>query len=78
MQYQHEIDRLARRGQTARTMDAAEALTNATIGLAVSWLLTWGWLGFDPFQSAGITAVFFVASFARAWIIRGVFRAWQS
>lgn len=55
-------------------MDAVEALTNAAIGLAVSWTLTWAWLGFSPSQSAGITAVFFVASFARAWIIRAMFR----
>lgn len=55
-------------------IDATEALTNAVIGLVVSWCLTWAWLGFSPFQSAGITAVFFVASFTRAWIIRAWFR----
>lgn len=36
-------------------MDAIEALTNATVGLIVSWCLTWAWLGFNPIQSAGIT-----------------------
>ena len=55
-------------------MDAAEALTNAALGLAVSLLLTWLWLGFSPAQSVGITAVFFMASTARAYAIRKVFR----
>ena len=55
-------------------MDAAEALTNAAIGLAVSWVLTWAVLGYSPAQSAGITAMFFGASFSRAWIIRTMFR----
>jgi hypothetical protein len=65
-------------------IDAAEAFTNATIGLAVSWAATFYLLpplfGIAPTagQSAGITALFFVISFARNWIIRKAFRAWQS
>lgn len=55
-------------------IDAAEAFVNATIGLVVSWTLTWAVLGFSPVQSAGITAMFFTASFSRAWIIRALFR----
>jgi hypothetical protein len=55
-------------------MDAAEAMTNAAIGLVVSWVLTWAVLGFSPAHSAGITAMFFGASFSRAWIIRAAFR----
>lgn len=55
-------------------IDAAEAFVNATIGLIVSWTLTWAVLGFSPAQSAGITAMFFAASFSRAWIIRALFR----
>jgi len=57
--------------------DVAEALTNAAIGLLVSLLLTWLWLGFTPIQSAGITAVFFIASTVRSFIIRRCFR-WVS
>ena len=57
--------------------DVAEALTNAAIGLLVSLLLTWLWLGFTPIQSAGITAVFFIASTVRGFIIRRCFR-WVS
>ena len=57
--------------------DVAEALTNAGIGLLVSLLLTWLWLGFTPIQSAGITAVFFIASTVRSFIIRRCFR-WVS
>lgn len=60
-------------------LDAAEALANAGIGLVVSWVLTWACLPFwglapSPAQSAGITAMFFAASFARAWGLRAVFR----
>lgn len=54
-------------------MNAIEALCNAAIGLLVSWALTTFWLGFTASQSAGITAVFFFASFARAWVIRSLF-----
>ena len=52
----------------------AEALANAVIGLVVSWLITWAVLGFTPMQSAGITAMFFCASTARAFLIREAFR----
>jgi hypothetical protein len=58
-------------------VNALEALCNAVIGLVVSWLLTTLWLGFSPSQSAGITAVFFGVSFARAWVIRELFRRLQ-
>lgn len=57
-----------------RPLDVIEAVSNATIGLVVSWLLTWLWLGFTISQSAGITAVFFVVSTARAYLLRKVFR----
>lgn len=52
----------------------AEALTNAIIGLIVSWTLTLLVLGYTPGQSAGIVAMFFCASFARSWAIREAFR----
>ena len=55
-------------------IDAAEALLNATIGLAVSWAATRFVLGYDAAQSAAITGMFFGLSFARAWAIRAVFR----
>ena len=56
--------------------DALEAFTNASLGLIVSVLLTWLWLGFTPVQSVGITAVFFIASTARAYGLRKLFRWW--
>lgn len=59
-------------------MSALEALCNAAIGLVVSWTLTLTVLGYTPAQSASITAMFFVASFARSWAIRKAFAAWQS
>jgi len=58
---------------------ATEALTNATIGLLVSWAITylalplWG-LTTTPAQAGGITAMYFTVSFARSWVIREVFR----
>ena len=55
-------------------IEAWEAIANATIGLAVSWGLTWFWLGFSPAQSAGITAVFFCVSTARSFFIRHAFK----
>lgn len=58
-------------------MDAMEAFANAAIGLLVSWLATIFVLGFSPAKSAAITAMFFGLSFARAYILRRVFR-WLS
>lgn len=55
-------------------VDAIEAITNATVGLVVSVLLTWLWLGFAPMQSVIITAVFFVVSTVRAYVLRRIFR----
>ena len=62
-----------------RRIDTAEALANATIGLALSVALTFAALpfwGLDPTlgDSMGITAMFFVASTARAYALRRVFR----
>lgn len=59
-------------------MSALEALCNASIGLIVSWAVTYWCLpfwGLEPSASAslGITAFYFVVSFARAWAIREVF-----
>lgn len=56
------------------TVSALEALANAAIGLVVSWAATLLVLGYSPAQSAAITAMFFVLSFTRAWVIREVFR----
>ena len=62
-------------------MSAIEAFTNATVGLVVSWLLTlhalpfWGYTP-GPAAAASITALYFVASFLRAWIVRAAFRRW--
>lgn len=55
-------------------MSAIEALTNAAIGLVVSWAVTLWVLGFPPIESAAITAMFFGLSFARNYIIREIFR----
>lgn len=60
-------------------LSAVEALTNAVVGLFVSWLVTlhalplWG-LEPSPLQAGGITAMYFVISFLRAWVIREWFR----
>ena len=59
--------------------DASEALCNALIGIAVSWLATYNlfpFFGLHPSatQSVGVTAMMFWLSFGRAWIIRAIFR----
>ena len=53
-------------------MDALEALTNAVIGLLVSWAATFFVLGYTPAQSVAITAMFFGLSFTRSWAIRAI------
>ena len=58
-------------------MDALESLANAAIGFVVSWALTAAVLGYSPAQSVGITAMFFIASFARARALRWLFRRLQ-
>ena len=59
-------------------MDAIEALSNAAIGLVVSWLLTWLWLGFSPVGSITITAVFFCVSTVRSYVLRRLFRSLEN
>ena len=64
------------------TLDAIEALANAVIGLAVSWLATWALMplfGLHPTvgASGGISAMFFGLSFSRAWALRWAFRRWE-
>ncbi len=55
-------------------MTALEAFTNAAIGLLVSWAATTFVLGYTASQSAAITAMFFVLSFARAYALRLIFK----
>jgi hypothetical protein len=64
-------------------MSALEALLNASVGLLVSWAATFTLLplwGLTPSagQSLGITGMFFVLSFVRAFLIREAFRKWAS
>jgi len=62
--------------------DAAEAVANSTVGLAVSFLAVWtlwplfGWVA-TPAQSVAVTALFWALSTARSFIIRRLFR-WLS
>ena len=59
-------------------MAAIEALTNAAIGLVLSWSATFFVLGFDPVQSAAITAMFFALSFMRSYLLRLLFRSFSN
>lgn len=59
-------------------IDAIEAFTNAGVGLIVSWAATWLVLGYSAAGSIAVTAMFFVLSFTRAFILRSVFRRWAS
>lgn len=55
-------------------LDTLEALTNAVVGLLVSWAATFFVLGYSAAGSAAVTAMFFFLSFARAWVLRRIFR----
>ena len=55
-------------------MDTIESLCNATIGLIVSWAATCFVLGYSATGSAAVTGMFFGLSFARARLLRWVFR----
>jgi hypothetical protein len=57
-------------------MSALEALCNAVVGLVASWAATFFILGYSASGSAAVTAMFFVLSFARSWLIREAFRKW--
>ena len=57
--------------------DLTEALTNAAVGLLVSWAATWLLLGYSAAQAVGVTALFFGLSFARSWALRRAFRRWS-
>ena len=62
-----------------RTLDAAEAWTNATIGLALSVLTVqaaWPLFGWDATlsQSLAVTALFWAMSVVRTYALRRVFR----
>ncbi|MCK9544919.1 MAG: hypothetical protein M0R03_23130 [Novosphingobium sp.] len=58
------------------TLDAIEALTNAALGLIVSWAATFFVLGYSAAGSAAVTMMFFGLSFARAFALRAAFRRW--
>jgi len=55
-------------------IDAIEALANAAIGFAISWAATFWILGYSAAGSIAVTAMFFGLSFARAFILRRIFR----
>lgn len=55
-------------------LDAIEALTNAAVGLVVSYAATVFVLGYTLTSGAAVTAMFFGLSFVRAYILRGIFR----
>ena len=60
-------------------LDAAEAITNAAIGVAVSIgavRLLWPLFGWEATtgQSVGVTVLFFGLSAARSFVIRRAFR----
>ncbi len=54
-------------------MNALEALSNAVIGLIVSWAATYFILGYSASGSAAVTGMFFCLSFARSYALRLIF-----
>lgn len=65
---------MTRSTMPTRRIDATEAIANATIGLLVSWSATYFVLGYTPVGSAAVTLMFTGLSFARAYILRRIFR----
>lgn len=59
------------------THDTLEALANALIGLLISWAATFFVLGYSASGSVGVTLMFFALSFARARVLRAVFRGME-
>jgi hypothetical protein len=55
-------------------LDTLEALTNAIVGLLVSWAATFFLLGYSASGSVGVTLMFFGLSFTRSWVLRRIFR----
>jgi len=55
-------------------IDATEALTNAFLGLIISWAATYFILGYSASGSAAVTGMFFALSFIRAYALRSIFR----
>ena len=55
-------------------MTALEALTNAALGLCISWAATFWVLGYTATGSVAVSAMFFALSFARAFALRVFFR----
>lgn len=65
---------------SVRRSDMTEAITNAVVGLGISIVLVWilravGW--WDA-SALAISAIFFVASIARGYVLRRLFRMLQS
>lgn len=65
----------------AKLQSFYEAKTNAVIGLLVSFLFTLYGLplfGLEPSpqSAAGVTACYFVLSFARSYVLRRLFNRW--
>ncbi len=60
-------------------MDGLEAITNAFVGLVVSFLAVryvfplWGWEATSG-QAVGVTGMFWALSAARTYVLRKVFR----
>jgi len=64
---------------SSRALDATEAVTNAVVGLVVSWAFTYYALPFwglrpSPGDALGVTLAFFCLSAARSFALRRLFR----
>ena len=62
----------------SRRMSFFEAKTNALVGLLVSWLFTFYGLPLfglspSPVAATGITAIYFLLSFTRSYVLRRIF-----
>jgi len=67
----------------SKKMSAVESMTNAVVGLIVSWLFTYFCLPLfglepSPMSAIGITAAYFILSFIRGYIVRRCYEALDS
>ena len=59
----------------SKKMSAIESMTNAIVGLIVSWLFTYFCLPLfglepSPMSAIGITLAYFILSFVRCYVVR--------
>ena len=61
----------------SKKRDNAEVLTSMVSGAVINWLLTLAIFGVSVEFAIGTTAIFFVCSYVRSYVIRRIFRSYE-